>query len=99
MDHGRTVEESMQGSFDNRRQDPESNYKSFSIKLIALPVLVIVALIGMLVSHPAAVKWISDAAQAEFVGTDAVDTNPLPRMAQPAPTALPRNEMRTVKAN
>ncbi|MDH2382249.1 hypothetical protein [Bradyrhizobium sp. CER78] len=99
MDHIRTVEESMHGSFDNRPQDPSSNYGSFSIKLIALPVLVIVALIGMLVSHPAAVKWISDAAQAEFVGTDTVDTNPLPRIAQPAPTTLPRNEMRTVKAN
>ena len=89
----------MQGSFDNRQQDPESNYGSFSIKLIALPALVIVALIGMLVSHPAAVKWISDAAQAEFAGTDAVDVDPLTKIAQPAPTALPRNEARTVKAN
>ncbi len=89
----------MQGSFDNRQQDPESNYRSFSIKLIALPVLVIVALIGMLVSHPAAVKWISDAAQAEFAGTDAVDSDPPSSIAQPATTSLPRNEMRTVKAN
>ena len=89
----------MQGSFDNRQRDPEGNYGSFSNKLIALPVLVIVALIGMLVSQPAAVKWISDAAQAEFAGTDAVDADPLTRIAQPAPTALPRNETRTVKAN
>ncbi|MCC8952026.1 hypothetical protein H8B02_00750 [Bradyrhizobium sp. Pear77] len=89
----------MQGSFDNRQQDPESHYGSFSIKLIALPALVIVALIGMLVSHPAAVKWISDAAQAEFAGIDVVDVDPLTKIAQPAPTALPRNEMRTVKAN
>ena len=89
----------MQGSFDNRQQDLESNYGSFSMKLIALPALVIVALIGMLVSHPAAVKWISDAAQAEFAGTDAVDVDPLTKIAQPAPTALPRNEARTVKAN
>ena len=37
----------MQGSFDNRQQDPESNYGSFSIKLIALPVLLVVALIGI----------------------------------------------------
>lgn len=88
----------MQGSFDNRQQNPESNYKSFSIKLIALPVLVIVALIGMLVSHPAAVKWISDAAQAEFVGTDVVYAGPVPNVGQPAPAAQPRNEIRTVKA-
>ncbi|MGY4472664.1 hypothetical protein [Bradyrhizobium sp. USDA 3364] len=104
MDHVRNVEESMQGSFDNRQQDPESNqdpksnYESFSIKFIALPLLAIVALIGMLVSHPAAVKWISDAAQAEFVGTDAVYADPVPNIAQTAPAAQPRNEMRTVKA-
>ncbi|MHC2461102.1 hypothetical protein [Bradyrhizobium embrapense] len=94
----------MQGSFDNReqdtrQQDPESNYGSFGIKLIALPVLVVVALIGMLVSHPAAVKWILDAAQAEFAGTGAVDADPSTKIAQPAPTAQPRNETRTVKTN
>ena len=88
----------MQGSFDNRQQDPESNYRSFSIKLVALPVLVIIALIGMLVSHPTAVKWISDAAQAEFAGTDAIDTDPSPKIAQPALAVQPRNEIRTVKA-
>ncbi|WP_143271549.1 hypothetical protein [Bradyrhizobium mercantei] len=94
----------MQDSFDNRQQDPdsnqdpESNYESFSIKLIALPVLVIVALIGVLVSHPAAVQWISDAAQAEFAGTEAVYADPVPNVAQVAPTAQPRNEIRTVKA-
>ncbi|GKQ52907.1 hypothetical protein [Bradyrhizobium sp. Ce-3] len=85
----------MQGPFDNRQQDPESSY---SIRLIAVPVLVIVAVIGMLVSHPAAVKWISDAAQAEFAGTDAVYADPVPNVAQLAPTAQPRNEIRTVKA-
>ncbi|UGY16114.1 hypothetical protein HAP48_0047835 [Bradyrhizobium septentrionale] len=92
------MEESMQGSFDKRRQDPQSNYRSFSIKLIALPVLVIVALIGMLVSRPAAVKWISDAAQAEFAGTNAIDADPVPSIAQPAPAARSGNEIRTVKA-
>lgn len=88
----------MQSSFDKRRQDPQRNYQSFSIKLVALPLLVVVALIGMLVSHPAAVKWISDAAQAEFVGTDAVYTDPVPNIAQVTPTARPGNEIRTVKA-
>ncbi|WLA85657.1 hypothetical protein [Bradyrhizobium elkanii] len=92
------MEESMQSSFDQRRKDPQHNYQSFSIKLVALPVLVVVALIGMLVSHPATVRWISDAAQAEFVGTDAVYTDPIPNIAQVAPTARPLNEIRTVKA-
>lgn len=88
----------MQSSFDKRRRDPQQNYQSFSIKLVALPLLVVVALIGMLVSHPAAVKWISDAAQAEFVGTDAVYTDPVPNIAQVTPTAPSGNEIRTVKA-
>ena len=88
----------MQGAFDNRRQDPKHNYQSFSIKLIALPVLVIVALIGMLVTHPAAVKWISDAAQAEFAGTEVVYADPVPNVAELAPTAQPRDQMRTVRA-
>lgn len=83
----------MHGSFDKRRQDQQHNYQSFSIKLIALPVLVIVALIGMLVSRPAAVKWISDAAQAEFVGPD-----PVSDIAPPAQMAQPRNETRAWKA-
>ncbi len=60
----------MHGSFDKQPQDDQSVYRSFSIKLVALPVLIIVALIGTAVSHPAAIKWISDAAQAEFVGTE-----------------------------
>ncbi|MCA6121886.1 hypothetical protein J6500_08225 [Bradyrhizobium sp. WSM 1704] len=72
----------MHGSFDQRQQDQQHNYQSFSIKLIALPVLVIVAVIAVLVSRPAAVKWISDAAQAEFVGTD-----PVPDVAPPAQIA------------
>ena len=62
----------MHGSLDKEPRDEQSNYQSFSIKLIALPMLVIIALIGLLVSHPAAIKWVSDAAQAEFVGTDFV---------------------------
>jgi hypothetical protein len=83
----------MHGSFDKQPpQDEQSNYRSFSIKLVALPVLLVIALIGMLVSHPSATKWISDAAQAEFVGTDLV-----PNLVPPTQLATPSNEIRTVK--
>ncbi|MFB9266977.1 hypothetical protein ACFFWD_28100 [Bradyrhizobium erythrophlei] len=81
----------MHGSLDKRAPDEQSNYQSFSIKLVALPVLIIIALIGLVVSHPAAVKWVSDAAQAEFAGTDFV-----PDVAPPARVAEPHNEIRTV---
>ena len=48
----------------------------------ALPVLLVIALIGFAVSHPAASNWISEAVQAEFVGTDwCADTT---QTAQPA---------------
>jgi hypothetical protein len=92
------MEESMHGSFDKQPQDEQSNYQSFSIKLVALPVLVLIALIGMVVSHPAAVKWISDAAQAEFVGSEFGGTGPVPDVALPAQMAQPSNEIRTVRA-
>jgi hypothetical protein len=88
----------MHGSFDKEPQDEQVNYQSFSIKLAALPVLVIIALIGMLVSHPAAVKWISDAAQAEFVGSEFGGNDPAPDVARAAQMAQPSNETRTVRA-
>jgi hypothetical protein len=86
----------MHGSFDKRQQDAQHNYQSFSIKLFALPLLVIVALIGMVVSRPAAVKWIADAAQAEFAGSY-LATDPLPDSARPAQLAQPGNAIRTMK--
>jgi hypothetical protein len=88
----------MHGSFDKRPQDEQSNYQSFSIKLVALPVLLVIALIGMLASHPSASKWISDAVQAEFVGTEFVGTDLVPNLVPPTHLATPSNEIRTVKA-
>ena len=47
----------MHGSFDQSPQDDQSIYRSWSIKLIALPVLAVVALIAYAVSHPETAKW------------------------------------------
>lgn len=74
-------------------RDSRSVYRSWDIKLFALPVLLAVALIGFVASHPGVSKWISDAAQAEFVGADFV-----PDLAPPTRLAGPKNESRTVKA-
>ena len=83
----------MHGSLDNQPNDSKSVYRAWDIKLVALPILIVVALIGMAITHPSASKWISDAIQAEFVGTNLVpDLAPQPRVAQPT------NEIRTVKA-
>jgi len=81
----------MHGSFDNQPRDSKSAYRNWNMKLIALPILGVVALIAFAVSHPGASKWISDAAQAEFVGMDFV-------REPPTRLARPNREVRTVKA-
>ena len=83
----------MHGSFDNQPREGKSVYRNWNMKLIALPILGAVALIGFVISHPGAPKWISDAAQAEFVGTDFV-----PDLAPPTQLAQPGNQIRTVRA-
>ena len=83
----------MHGSLDRRPRDDQSSYRGWGIKLVALPIFVIIALIGLAVSQPNASKWISDAAQAEFVGTDFV-----PNLAPPTHLAQPMNETRTVRS-
>jgi hypothetical protein len=87
------MEASMHGSFDNQPRDSKSAYRNWNMKLIALPILGVVALIAFAVSHPGASKWISDAAQAEFVGMDFV-----PDLAPPTHLAQPGNQIRTFKA-
>ena len=76
----------MHGSFDHQPRDSQSAYRNWNMKLIALPILGVVALIAFVISHPAASKWISDAAQAEFVGTDFVAGS------SPADTAGPAGQ-------
>jgi hypothetical protein len=93
------MEASMHGSLGKQPQDDRSVYRSFSIKLVALPVLIVVALIGMAVSHPSATKWIADAAQAELVGTEFVGTDIVPDLAQPIQIARPASQIRTVRSN
>jgi hypothetical protein len=88
------MEASMHGSLDKSPQADQSIYRSWNIKLIALPVLLVIGLIGYAVSHPDVSKWISEAAQAEFVGTDLV-----PNLAPPTQVAQPSNQLRTVLAH
>jgi hypothetical protein len=82
----------MQGPVEKQPRDSRSAYRNWDIKLFALPVLLAAALIGFVVSHPGVSKWVADAAQAEFVGTDLV-----PDLAPPTRLAGPKNEVRTVK--
>jgi hypothetical protein len=80
----------MHGSIDKSPQADQSIYRSWNIKLIALPVLLVIALIGYAVSHPDVSRWISEAAQAELFGTDLG-----PNLAPPTQLAQPANQIHT----
>jgi hypothetical protein len=84
----------MQGPVEKRPRDSRSVYRNWDVKLFALPVFLATALIGFVVSHPGVSKWVADAVQAEFVGTDFV-----PDLAPPTRLAGPKDEIRTVKVS
>jgi hypothetical protein len=88
------MEASMHGPFDKTPQGEPNIYQSWSIKLFALPLLLVIAIIGYVVSHPHVAKWVADGVQAEFVGTDMV-----PDLAPPTRVAEPTNQVRTVRAH
>ena len=82
----------MHGSFDRSQENRENRnrtYRDWNVTLFALPVLVVVALVALAILQPAAPSWISEAAQAEFVGMNSPEIVP----AQPA------MQIRTVKAD
>jgi hypothetical protein len=82
----------MHGSFDRSGETNSGTDRSWSIGLFALPVVVAIVLSGLAMTQPAAFKWISEAAQAEFVGIDLPDAAPT-QLAQPA------GENNAVRAN
>ena len=78
----------MHGPFDESPKGEPNIYRSWSIKLVALPLLLAIALIGYVVSHPGVVKWRADGMQAEFAGSDVGPEGTLPkRVAQPSDRA------------
>jgi len=84
----------MHGSLDKQPKDDQRVHRGWDVKLVALPILIAIALIGMALTHPSASRWISEAAQAEFVGTDLV-----PDLLPPTRLVQPSNEIRTAKTN
>ena len=84
----------MHGPFEKSPEGKPSIYQNWNIKLIALPVLLVIALIGYVVSHPDVSKWVADGVQAEFFGTDMA-----PDLASPTRVAQPANQARTTSAH
>jgi len=91
--HIRTVEASMKGLFDKPGETINRIYQRWGIGIFALPLLLVIALVGLAMTPGAASNWISQATKAEFAGAD---YRPEAAPAQPAKPAI---EIRTVKAN
>ena len=82
----------MHGSLNRSDEIRNRTGRNSNIVFFALPVLVVIALVALAVIKPGASIWISEAAQAEFVGPNSPDV---------APTELvrPAMQIRTVKAD
>jgi hypothetical protein len=89
----RTVETSMQGLLDKSGEAVSRIYRRWGTGVFALPVLVVIALVGLAMLRPVPSNWISDAVKAEFTGAS---FGPETAAAQPSKAAT---EIRTVKAN
>jgi hypothetical protein len=86
------MEATMHGSFDRPGQSGDRTQRSWSVGFFAFPILLVIALIGLVVAQPVASRWISEAVQAEFGGGDLA-----PEIA-PVQLAKPTMQIRTVRA-
>jgi hypothetical protein len=76
----------MHGSFDKQGETGNRSSRRWSIGVFAVPVFVVIALIGLALSQPEAANWISAAVQAEFVGSSLPQEVVPTLLAQPAMT-------------
>ena len=83
----------MHGSFEKSGESDSRIHRNWGIALYTAPALLAIILIGTVIAYPAASTWVSQAAQAEFVGTEFVPDAAPTRLARPA------MEIRTVRAN
>ncbi len=81
----------MHGTFERPGKIDKAGELSSGIRLVIIPTILGIAVVALAITQPNVARWISDAAQAEFVG-------PAPGPA-PAQLAQPAQEMHTVKAN
>ena len=84
----------MHGPFEKDRKGETNICQSWSIKLVALPLLLLIALIGYIVSHPEVAKWV-----AEGVGAEPAGSRVVPEPTSPTKAAQPSNQARAVTAH
>ncbi len=85
----------MQVLFEKSGETIKHIYHRWGIGVFALPVLLVIALVGLAMTPGAASNWISQATEAEFAGAN----YRLNLEVAPAQPAKPAIEIRTVKAN
>lgn len=93
--HTRTVEATMQVLFDKSGETIKRIYQRWGIGVFALPVLLVIALVGLAMTPGTASNWLSQATEAEFAGAGAGYRS----AAAPAQPAKPAIEIRTVNAH
>jgi hypothetical protein len=76
----------MHGSIDRQSEAGTRSDRRWGIGFFALPVFVVIALIGLAMTKPAASNWISAAVQAEFAGSSLPQEAASTLLAQPAMT-------------
>ena len=82
----------MHGWFDRSGKTDRNAHGSWRIGFFVLPVLLVIALIGLALTRPNASKWISQAVEAEFTGANDG------AVVAPVQLARPATEIRTVRA-
>jgi hypothetical protein len=76
------MEASMHGSFDRPGESENRMQRSWSIGFFAFPILLAIALVGLVIAQPAASNWISEAVRAEFAGSLTPEIAPI-QLAKP----------------
>jgi hypothetical protein len=74
----------MHGSFERSGENANRVQPSWSVGFLVLPLVLVIVLVALAMTQPIASNWISEAAQAEFVGTD---------VAPAAPTQLAQHSL------
>jgi hypothetical protein len=76
----------MHGSLNKAGETGNRVYRRWGVGVFAVPVFVVIALIGLALVQPAASNWISAAVQAEFAGSSLPQETTSTLVAQPAMT-------------
>jgi hypothetical protein len=87
------MEAAVHAKFERAGEMIKRIYENWGIGIFALPALILIALVGLAVTHLDASDWMSEAAQAEFAGAHSRPEAAPKQLAQPA------GEVRPVRSN